>query len=46
MIGAITVVIRNLSGFPEGMMFAILFLNMFAPVLDDLVLAIKYGRGE
>lgn len=46
LIGVITVVIRNLSGFPEGMMFAILFMNMFAPVLDDAVLAVKFGRGE
>lgn len=46
LIGVITIVIRNLSGFPEGMMFAILFMNMFAPVIDDGVLALKYGRGK
>ena len=46
LIGALTIVIRNLSGFPEGMMFAILFMNMFAPVIDDAVLAIKYGKGD
>ena len=45
LIGVLTIVIRNLSGFPEGMMFAILFMNMFAPVIDDAVLAIKYGKG-
>ena len=45
MIGALTIVIRNLSGFPEGMMFSILFMNMFAPVIDEAVLAIKYGKG-
>ncbi len=45
LIGIITVIIRNLSGYPEGMMFAILFMNMFAPVLDDMVLAVKYRRG-
>ena len=45
MIGIVTIVIRNLSGYPEGMMFAILFMNMFAPVIDDAVLAVKYGRG-
>ena len=44
LIGVITVVIRNLSGYPEGMMFAILFMNMFAPVLDEMVLAVKYRR--
>lgn len=45
MIGALVILIRNLSGFPEGMMFAILFMNMFAPVIDDAVLALKYRRG-
>ncbi len=45
MIGLVTVVIRNLSGYPEGMMFAILIMNMFAAVIDDAVMAFKYGRG-
>ncbi len=45
LIGLVTVVIRNLSGYPEGMMFAILIMNMFAAVIDDTVLAIKYGKG-
>jgi Na+-transporting NADH:ubiquinone oxidoreductase subunit B len=44
MIGAITIVIRNLSGFPEGMMFAILLMNMFAAVIDDAVLAVKFRK--
>jgi Na+-transporting NADH:ubiquinone oxidoreductase subunit B len=44
-IGAVTIMIRNLSGFPEGMMFAILLGNMFAAVIDDAVLALKYGKG-
>ena len=44
LIGAITIVIRNLSGFPEGMMFAILLMNMFAPVIDSAVLAVKYRK--
>ncbi len=46
LIGIVVIVIRNLSGFAEGMMFAILLMNMFAPVIDDAVLAIKYGRGK
>lgn len=45
-IGALTLVIRNLSGYPEGMMFAILFMNMFAPVIDEMVLAVKFGRTQ
>jgi len=46
LIGIAVIVIRNLSGYTEGMMFAILLMNMFAPVIDDAVLAIKYGRGK
>jgi Na+-transporting NADH:ubiquinone oxidoreductase subunit B len=44
LIGVLTIIIRNLSGFPEGMMFAILMMNMFAPVLDDAVLSIRFKR--
>jgi len=44
MIGLITIVIRNLSGYPEGMMFAILIMNMFAAVIDDAVLAVKFKK--
>jgi len=45
LVGVLTILIRNLSGYPEGMMFAILFMNIFASVIDDTVLAVKYGRG-
>lgn len=35
MIGALAITIRVLNpGFPEGMMLAILFMNMFAPLID------------
>ncbi len=44
LIGFLVITIRNLSGFPEGMMFAILFMNMFAPVIDDAVVAVKYRK--
>ncbi len=46
LIGTATLLIRNLSGYPEGMMFAILLGNMFAPVIDDAVLSIRYRRAE
>ncbi|MFC1538759.1 RnfABCDGE type electron transport complex subunit D [Candidatus Latescibacterota bacterium] len=46
LIGIVVIVIRNLSGFTEGMMFAILLMNMFAPVIDDAVLGVKYGKGS
>jgi electron transport complex protein RnfD len=32
--GALTMLIRLLGGFPEGVMFAILLMNCFAPLLD------------
>lgn len=44
MIGILTILIRNLSGYPEGMMFAILFMNIFSAVIDEAVLTAKYGR--
>ena len=32
--GALTVLIRLKGGFPEGVMFAILLMNCFTPLLD------------
>ncbi len=46
LIGLVTIMIRNLSGYAEGMMFAILLMNMFAPLIDNAVIAIKYGKGK
>ncbi len=41
-IGALTVVIRVFNpAFPEGIMLAILFMNVFAPLLDHLVVRFK-----
>ena len=40
--GIITIIIRDLSGFVEGVMFAILFMNIFAPLIDQIVLMVKY----
>jgi Na+-translocating ferredoxin:NAD+ oxidoreductase RnfD subunit len=34
-IGVATALIRNLTGYVEGVMFAILLGNIFAPVLDE-----------
>lgn len=42
-IGSLTIVIRRFSNFPEGMMFATLFMNIFVSILD---LAVKEVRGE
>ncbi|HDQ14625.1 MAG TPA: RnfABCDGE type electron transport complex subunit D [Sediminispirochaeta sp.] len=36
-IGVMTVLIRVFAGWPEGVTFAILFGNMFAPLIDHLI---------
>ena len=36
-IGALTVLIRVFAGWPEGVTFAILFGNMFAPLIDYVI---------
>ncbi len=41
-VGLIVVIIRNLSGYVEGVMFAIIFMNIFAPLIDHLVLQARY----
>jgi len=33
-IGALTIVLRRYSNFPEGVMFSVLFMNTFVPLLD------------
>lgn len=38
-IGIVTVLIRNFTGFVEGAMFAILLGNIVAPILDEIVLS-------
>ena len=44
LIGIIIIVIRNMSGYPEGTMFAILLMNIFSPIIDDAVLAFKFRK--
>jgi Na+-translocating ferredoxin:NAD+ oxidoreductase RnfD subunit len=36
--------IRNLTGYVEGVMFSILLGNIFAPILDEVVLVFKVRR--
>jgi len=43
LIGILTVLIRTFSIWPEGMMFAILLGNMFAPIIDYYVKQAKSG---
>ena len=40
--GVLTVLIRSFSGYNEGVMFSIVFMNAFAPLIDHLVLQTKY----
>lgn len=40
-IGIVTILIRSFSGYVEGVMFAILLGNIFAPLLDQMVIRYK-----
>ncbi len=44
MLGFLTVLIRGLSGYVEGVMFAILLMNVFTPLIDTLVLKARYRK--
>ena len=41
-LGALTVLIRGLTGFVEGAMFAILLMNACAPLIDSLIINFKF----
>ena len=43
-IGSITILIRNFSGYVEGVTFAILLGNIVAPILDEIVVKCKIRR--
>ena len=40
--GLLTVLIRSFSGYVEGVMFSIVIMNSFAPLIDHVVLGLKY----
>ncbi len=44
--GLITVIIRLIGGFPEGVMFSILLMNCFAPLLDRMIKSKPFGARE
>ncbi len=45
LIGVLTVIIRVFNpAFPEGIMLAILFMNVFAPLIDHLVVRLRVGK--
>ncbi len=41
--GALTVLIRLLGGYPEGVCYGILLMNTVTPLIDRLVKPVKYG---
>ena len=44
--GVLTVLIRLKGGYPEGVMFAILLMNCFAPLLDRGMRSSVFGKAE
>lgn len=40
-IGAATILIRSFSGFVEGVMFSVLLGNIFAPLIDEVVIRLR-----
>ena len=47
LIGAMAIIIRVLNpGYPEGMMLAILLMNIFAPLIDYVVVSSNISRRE
>jgi Na+-translocating ferredoxin:NAD+ oxidoreductase RnfD subunit len=44
LIGTITVLIRFYTGYVEGVTFAILLGNIFAPLIDEVIIRNRIGR--
>jgi len=44
LIGSVTVLIRNFTGYVEGVTFAILLGNITAPILDEIVFKFRFRR--
>ena len=44
LIGTVTILIRNFSGYVEGVTFAILLGNIVAPILDEIVVKVHIRR--
>jgi Na+-translocating ferredoxin:NAD+ oxidoreductase RnfD subunit len=43
-VGSTTVLIRNFTGYVEGVTFAILLGNIVAPIFDEIVIGIRIRR--
>ncbi|UCF56455.1 MAG: RnfABCDGE type electron transport complex subunit D [Deltaproteobacteria bacterium] len=44
MIGGLTIVLRGFSNFSEGIMFSVLIMNAFVPILDQIVRKIQSSK--
>lgn len=44
MIGGLTIALRGYSNFPEGMMFAVLIMNGFVPLMDNSIRQVRKWR--
>ena len=46
LLGVLTIVIRGLSGYSEGVMFAIILMNIFNPLIDNVVLSLITSKNR
>jgi len=44
LIGVLIVVIRNYGGYPDGVAFAVLLINMTVPLIDHFTQPKVFGR--
>ncbi len=44
--GVLTVLIRLYGGYPEGVSFAIIILNLFVPIIDKYTVPVQFGGGK
>jgi Na+-transporting NADH:ubiquinone oxidoreductase subunit B/electron transport complex protein RnfD len=42
--GFLTVLIRSFSGYVEGVMFSIVIMNAFTPLIDHIIVSLKYRK--
>jgi len=42
-VGLITVIIRNFGGYPDGIAFAVIFMNIFVPLIEKFTQPKVFG---
>ncbi len=45
LIAVVTLLVRNFGAYPEGMSLAILFANLFVPMIDKFMIPKRFGTG-